>query len=120
MKEVDITVLVCGGRDYNDRTFVYETLNTLHATYRIIQIVHGDCRGADRLAGEWARDNQVTESACPADWARLGRKAGPIRNQYMLDKHDIDLVVAFDGGRGTSNMINKAKLKGLKILEPKG
>ena len=118
--ESKLCILVCGGRDHDDPEFIYDYLDELNETYGIIALVHGDAKGADRIAGEWARTHRVKEIACPADWAGLGRKAGPIRNQYMLDNHKIDLVVAFKGGRGTAGMVKKALAAGLEVLEPEG
>ena len=52
-----------------------------------------------------------------ADWEGLGRKAGPIRNQQMLDEGKPDLVVAFPGGRGTANMMRIAREAGIEVIE---
>jgi hypothetical protein len=62
----------------------------LHAEHQFTLLIHGDARGADWLAGEWAKERGV-EVACPADWRRRGRGAGPIHNRQMLDEHP-DLV----------------------------
>ena len=48
-----------------------------------------------------------------------GKGAGPIRNQRMLDAGQPDLVVAFEGGRGTADMITRTKRAGIEILEPR-
>ncbi len=47
-------LLVTGGRDFADRDLLYATLDRLHAEHNIIVVIHGDAKGADRLAGEWA------------------------------------------------------------------
>ena len=47
---------------------------------------------------------------------RLGRKAGPIRNQRMLDEGKPDLVVAFPGGKGTNGMIDLARNAGVRVI----
>ena len=52
-----------------------------------------------------------------ADWAGLGRKAGPIRNKLMLDEGKPDLVVAFPGGRGTAHMTRIARGAGIEVIE---
>lgn len=44
-----------------------------------------------------------------AEWDRLGRKAGPIRNQRMLDEGKPALVIAFPGGTGTAGMVAIAR-----------
>jgi hypothetical protein len=109
-------VLVCGGRDFDDAIVAYAALNAIDKESTITAIVHGDCPGADKLASEWAEDNNKTIHAHPAQWKKYGRAAGPIRNQEMLNTHpDIDLIVALPGGRGTEGMIKLAEAKGIKI-----
>jgi hypothetical protein len=48
-----------------------------------------------------------------ADWEKLGRSAGPIRNQAMLDEGRPDLVVAFPGHHGTADMVRRARAAGV-------
>lgn len=100
-------VLVCGGRDYNDAAEVFACLDRLHRENPITCIIHGDAFGCDRLAGYWGQDNDIEVKACPADWAKHGRAAGPIRNREMLLLYP-DVVIAFPGGRGTADMIRQA------------
>lgn len=108
-------VLVCGGREYADREELYETLDSFHETRPFAALIHGAARGADTLAGEWARERGVPEITRPADWQRHGRAAGPIRNHEML-RESLDLVVAFPGGRGTAHMVRIAIEAGLQVL----
>jgi hypothetical protein len=116
-------ILVCGGRDYADEDVVARVLTDaftfwIRSSDEPFVIVHGDARGADRLAGAWADaypDILVNEPH-PADWTRYGRRAGPIRNQEMLDS-GIDLVIAFPGGRGTADMVHRARKAGVKVKE---
>lgn len=118
-------ILVTGGRDYQDREKVFEALDRLHKEKGIACIIHGACpTGADRWADEWAKDRSVGVEAYEADWIRLGRWAGPERNQRMADAKP-DGVVAFSGGRGTADMCRRAKEPpplgpGLKIWFPCG
>lgn len=107
-------VLVCGGRDFLDRQLAYRTLDE-HAAGALI-IIHGDARGADQLAGDWARLRGKVIVACPADWNTYGKGAGPIRNQQMLDKKP-DVVVAFPGGHGTQDMVMRALRAGVRVVE---
>src|SRR3546814_14604888 len=107
-----MSVLVCCGRDFNDVTFVYGTLDGLRRARGCDVVIEGDARGVDRIAGYWARKNRVTELKFPADWTKHGKAAGPIRNQQMLDKGKPDLVLAFPGGRGTADMVNRATQAG--------
>lgn len=109
-------VLVCGGRDFNDRALVDLTLYSLHAATPISVIVHGGATGADTLARVWAYRNCVPAIDFPANWDADGKAAGPIRNAKMLKVGQPDLVVAFPGGRGTDDMIARAERAGVEVL----
>ncbi len=109
-------VLITGGRSYADRATVFRELDKLHAETTITVLIHGAATGADTLADSWAKSRGVEVIACPADWSRHGRAAGPIRNKAMLTDHAPELLVAFPGGRGTANMISQARAAGLKII----
>lgn len=108
-------VLVCGGRDYFDRQTIYRTLTTLHHEKPFTTLMHGNAQGADTLASEWAATLGVPSLAYPADWKKHGKAAGPLRNAFMLEEGKPDLVVAFPGGRGTADMIEKATKAGVPV-----
>lgn len=107
-------VLVCGGRNYQDLTRVYDVLDDLHSRNRFSHLLEGGATGADRLAGQWAEARKIPLLVCPANWGAHGRAAGFIRNRAMADLCP-DLVVAFPGGTGTRNMVAIAKQRNLKI-----
>lgn len=109
-------VVVTGGRDYADWETVNRVLSEVHSEYEIDLVVHGAASGADSLADTWAKENGVRRYPCPAEWDRLGRRAGPIRNRYMLDTFRPDLVVAFPGWKGTADCIKAAEERGIRVL----
>lgn len=106
-------VLVCGGRAYADRDKVFAALDELQPS----RIVHGGARGADGIAADWARRNGVRVREYKADWERLGRAAGPQRNAHMLSDARPDIVLAFPGGRGTADMVRRARAAGVEVRE---
>lgn len=108
-------VLVCGGRDYADANTMKRVLGTFHTLNPIAVLIHGGAPGADTMAGIWALYNGITERVFLANWKDLGKKAGPIRNQQMLDEGKPDLVIAFPGGSGTSDMIRRAEKAGVTV-----
>ena len=108
-------VLVCGGRAYADRQTLYGALDTLHSRHKFKIVIAGGARGADSLAEEWARDRNIPSEIYHADW-QLGRKAGPIRNQRMLDEGRPQLVIAFPGGRGTEDMTARARAAAIETI----
>ena len=109
-------VLVCGGRHYRDFKFVFRTLNEQHRHYPIGCIIVGGCSGADQFAADWAHAGPIPCEKYMADWA-IGPEAGPIRNQRMLDEGKPDLVIAFPGGRGTADMVKRARAAGVPVKE---
>jgi len=109
-------ILVTGGRTYANREHLTRTLDDLAQHRAIAVIIHGNAPGADSLAAEWARRAHVPVEAYPADW-RKGRGAGPERNARMLAEGKPDLVVAFPGGRGTADMVRRAREAGVRVVE---
>lgn len=107
-------LLVCGGRDYADRARVYATLDKLCPS----EVIQGGARGADRLALDWANSRLIRSQTFTADWERHGKGAGPIRNQTMIDQGRPDAVLAFPGGRGTADMVRRARAAGVRVIEP--
>lgn len=107
-------VLVCGGRDFADRQWLHEVL----AQYEITLLISGHAPyGADSLAEGYARRHKIKTLIFQAQWKKYGRGAGPLRNQRMLDEGKPDLVIAFPGGRGTFDMIMKARCAGVPVVE---
>jgi len=117
-------VLVCGGRDYDNKQKVFDTLDTVCRKYPICEIITGDAKGADTLARKWVDHTNFnwgfTHTALRvyfADWKLHGKSAGPKRNKKMLehlvnlpwDIGHISALIAFPGGRGTANMISQAE-----------
>jgi hypothetical protein len=109
-------VLVCGGRTFNNPTLLFATLDRLHRERNFSLLIHGASRGADRLAGDWALHYHIPIISFPARWNELGNRAGPTRNQQMLDEGKPELVVAFRGGHGTMHMTSIADKAGLEII----
>ena len=114
-------ILVCGGRDYDDTDALYIFLdNCARANAArgnpITHVIHGGARGADSLAGAWARARGTQEVICPANWEAYGRRAGVMRNGAMTALGP-DLVIAFPGGNGTAHMIEVARVAGLDVYK---
>jgi hypothetical protein len=84
-------------------------------------VVHGGCpTGADCIADNLSRDLGlvgVTVERHPADWSK-GRKAGPERNQGMVDL-GADICLAFPLGesRGTRDCMRRARAAGIPVVD---
>lgn len=105
--------IVCGGRGYNDPGHVFRVLTELDPAPSMI--IEGGASGADAWAKSWGMQNDVPLSTYYADWAKHGRAAGPIRNAEMLKV--AERVVAFPGGKGTADMVRRAKVAGIPVIQ---
>lgn len=106
-------VLVCGGRKFNDYDLLVLVLDAISITV----IIEGEASGADSLARRYGVSKGIEVRRCPADWNTIGRAAGPIRNQRMLDEERPDLVVAFPGNKGTADMIRRARKAQVPVID---
>lgn len=109
-------VLVCGGRDFDGYAYLKSVLDLLPPD-EDREFCCGGARGADALCERYCRENFYICRVYEADWDTHGKAAGPIRNQQMLDEFYPDVVIAFQGGRGTADMVNRARGAGIEILE---
>lgn len=105
-------IIVCGGRYYEEWKTVSRALKEAAPTV----LIQGGASGADKLAMKWAEINGIPVVTYPASW-RVGKKGGPMRNAFMLQDSRADLVIAFPGGRGTRDMVGRAKAAGVPVRE---
>jgi hypothetical protein len=106
-------VIIAGGRDYLD----YENVKARipESEFEITEIVSGGATGADALGERYAKEHGIKLRRMPADWAKHGKAAGPIRNREMAQVADA-LIAFWDGeSRGTKNMIEEAEKRGLRV-----
>ena len=112
-------VLVSGSRDWKDRALLFMALDTWASHAGITEVIEGCARGADHMAEEWAVSNGIVTTHFPADWDRLGKRAGPFRNIQML-KAEPDIVFAFHddigNSAGTGHMVKIAQKAGIEVL----
>lgn len=130
-------VLVCGGRTFGEmpdvsgltpeqvraverrakeeRALVYRTLSALRPKPTLV--IEGGADGADRIAERWCHSTGTPFMCFPANWEQWGPAAGPMRNAMMITQGKPELVVAFPGGRGTANMVRKAKSARIRVRE---
>jgi len=112
-------VIICGSRDITDYDLVAQAISD--SGFTVTEVVTGGASGVDRLGKRWARYNGIPEGEFPAQWETYGKAAGPIRNSEMADYASQDpeggalIAIRKNMSRGTTDMINKAKAKGLQI-----
>ena len=102
-------IIVTGARSFIGVGTVFKALDE-HAPELVI---HGGARGADQLADDWARRHQVDTHVFQAKWGEwplVNRKAGPERNQRMLEAYPGVPVFAFinPSAKGTWDCVRRA------------
>lgn len=121
MSDVHVYVFVTGSRDADRRHYerIRRELDTHSASMSVL--VHGDCRGVDRLAAQIAKDlgwSGVMPIA--ARWDD-GLTAGPNRNQLLVELATLLRWASYEVvwhafpdnySRGTWNCVNKARSAG--------
>jgi hypothetical protein len=79
---------------------------------RVVVVVQGECPygGVDLVAKKWAEGSPgVASEGHPAEWDRLGRRAGPVRNAHMVSLGaDVCLAFPAKGSRGTWDCLQRA------------
>lgn len=110
-------ILVTGSRDWDDKSTIGLTLANQARLRPLATLVSGACpTGADRLCEEWWTTFGGTVERHPADWARLGKRAGFVRNAEMVDLGaDVCLAFIRDGSKGASMTADLAEKAGIDV-----
>ncbi len=107
-------VIICGDRNWTDEDTIDEYILTLPPKSTII---HGNCRGADKIAAKLGKIRGHRVIPMFAEWNKYRWGAGPIRNTRMLEEGKPDLVVAFHDdlsrSKGTADMLRQAEARGV-------
>ncbi len=130
-------VLVCGGRNVGrvsrnvsrhatadihggvkqatqERQFVADRMNELHAEKKFTEIIGGDDGGAERICTNWAKVNGVPLTIFER---KDRRETITNRNLRMLKASSPELVIAFGGGESTNALLSEAKNRGIPVIE---
>jgi hypothetical protein len=112
-------LLICGDREWKLLGPIRTRLQLLIELGIKPVVIHGDCKGADRLADTAAKELGLPVFACEANWDVYGKSAGPIRNGWMAAMNP-DLVWAFHANikesKGTKNMVQQAKAQLIPVM----
>ena len=104
-------VVIGGCRTFCDYEALSRHLDIILRPYADTDIIilSGHCAGVDMLAERYAAEHSLRVETHPAEWARYGRAAGPIRNEQMVMR--ADCVIAFWDGKsqGTKTLISFAQ-----------
>jgi hypothetical protein len=112
--------IIAGSRWIVDAGVLENALHACPFSSEITEVVHGDAKGVDRLAKQWAIRNGIPHVAFPARWraqdGTMDPGAGHTRNERMAGHSDA-LLAVWDGlSGGTADMIRRAEFHRLRIF----
>lgn len=101
-------VLISGSRRWLDESAIKRVIDALGPNDVVI---HGGAVGADMIADKFARARGLIVESYPANWEQDGDKAGPKRNQRMLEQSKSTEAHTFplNGSKGTWDMIRRLR-----------
>lgn len=102
-------LIVAGGRDFTDTKRMIAELQKLVESGEITdspELVCGMARGADITAYNLWKEAGMIIHEFPADWDRLGKRAGYVRNQEMGEFADAAVCFWDGNSKGTEHMID--------------
>ncbi len=110
-----VRTIIAGSRRITDPAIVGKAVEA--SGFDVSVVVSGCAPGVDSLGEAWAKENGIPIDPHPAEWSKYGRRAGPIRNQRMIDYGKAEALVAIpdDKSIGTLDMIQRAKRHGLHV-----
>ena len=104
-------LVIAGSRNVKDIADAVGTINgfmeNLSEDFKISEIVSGGAVGVDTIAENWAKKNGIPFKMFPADWDKLGKSAGHIRNNEMAKYGDMLLAIWDGKSKGTTGMVNR-------------
>ena len=107
-------VIIAGGRNIDSWNEFSQAIKD--SEFDITEVIAGGARGVDAMAEKWAGLKNLPCTVIKADWDKLGKVAGPRRNETMA-KIGEALIAIWDGeSPGTQHMITIAKRRGLNVF----
>lgn len=111
-----VKIAIVGSRTFND----YDKLkNFIQQVCRLeeldpLAVISGGAKGADTLAAQYARENNLELVVFIPDWDKFGRSAGFKRNIDIIDNCDVCFAFWDGKSRGTKHDIELCGQKGKK------
>lgn len=117
-------LLVTGSRDFGNFDLMYDAIKHYISIFSYPEcLIHGDARGADKMADGIAKNLQIPILKYPvsdAEWKAYPGSAGRLRNIKMLKEGRPTHVMAFFAGRrtaGTQHMVHISKEANIQVKE---
>lgn len=109
-----MNVAIVGSRSW-PIAFKNEIRNAVASLEQTDVLVSGGCRGVDLIAEGFARERGLECIIYEAEWDRLGRSAGFVRNKKIVETADRMIALQVENSSGTSLTIKLGKEKGIPV-----
>jgi len=102
-------LLIAGSRTVTDYAKYKPLLYKFCCDNEVEGIISGGARGADTIAKFFAEDTHLPFVEIKPEWDKLGKRAGFVRNQFLVDYCD-QAILLWDGvSKGTAHTISLLK-----------
>ena len=117
---MDHRYIVTGSRDWYCPDVAERVLHAILARHGdgSMIVVHGAAKGVDTAFSHICKRYGIREDPHPADWIGLGSKAGPIRNQAMVDAGAVYAIAVHPdlfGSKGTLDCVRRCLKAGITV-----
>ncbi len=92
-------------------------LDCMHKQFGISVLIEGGANGVDSLARRWGGRRGLPRLTMHAPWDALGKRAGPVRNGWMITETMAEACLHFPGGNGTADMVKQARAANLLMFD---
>jgi hypothetical protein len=104
-----VRLAVVGSRGWTNTKLMFSKLDVYKHKFKDLSLVSGGAGGADTLAENWARLNDIAILVLPANWKKHGQSAGFIRNKEIWDNADAGIAFWDGVSRGTKHSFKIAE-----------
>lgn len=111
----DFKVIISGPKEFKDYEFLKTECDRILSRKLVdpdvkVTIMSGCSDGVENLGERYAKEKGLTVQTFPADWNRLGKKAGIMRHKRMAKESNACILFFMSDGGETMNRITKTLL----------
>ena len=102
-------IAVVGSRGFDDYALFKEVMDGYLDKVGTAAFVSGGASGADTLAEQYAKENDIDVIVFKPEWKRYGKRAGYIRNEQIWEEADCGIAFWDGKSKGTQHSFKLAK-----------
>ena len=111
-----VKLAIVGSRNFTDYSVVEKAVDEyIQLIGQPSLIISGGAKGVDTLAEQYAEAHKISKLIFQANWAKYGKRAGPIRNKEIVNECTHVIAFVATDSVGTKDTITQAKLLGREV-----